>query len=121
MGFAPLETGQTTWDWTAEQGQDTKDLKNNRADLSPSKEDQSQFHQISEMEQNLNDLQKDVSLFKDRRGWIVRFHVENNLLSQTGLKDNDLITFKQLQKLKEDPNKADLMTRLEVVMGTIQR
>ncbi|WP_413612162.1 hypothetical protein [Bdellovibrio sp. HCB-110] len=77
--------------------------------------------QIVEMEQHLGDLQKDVSLFRDNKGWIVRFHTQNNLLSKTGLKDNDLIRFGQIERLKEDPNNTELISRLEAIIMSLQR
>lgn len=77
--------------------------------------------QITEMEQHFSDLQKDVSLFRDNNGWVVRFHNENNLLSSVGIKDNDFIRFGQIQQLKEDQSKAELISRLEAVMVNLQR
>lgn len=77
--------------------------------------------QVVQMEQHLIDLQKDVSLFRDKTGWIVRFHIQDNLLATTGIRDNDLIRFGHIEKLKEDPNRADLITRLEAVMMSLQR
>lgn len=77
--------------------------------------------QITEMEQHFSDLQKDVSLFRDSNGWVVRFHNKNNLLSSVGIKDNDFIRFGQIQKLKEDHSKGELISRLEAVMVNLQR
>lgn len=77
--------------------------------------------QIAEIEENLSDLQKEVSFFRDNSGWIVRFHTESNLLSQIGMKDNDLIRFGQIEKLKEDPSKTALISRLEAVIETLRR
>ncbi len=71
------------------------------------------------MEENLSDLQKEVSLFRDNTGWIVCFHSQNNLLSRIGIKDNDLIRFGQIEKLKQDPNKTALISRLEAVIETL--
>lgn len=77
--------------------------------------------QVVTMEQNLNELQKDVSLFRDEKGWVVRFHSRDNLLSQMGFHDNDLIRFGHFEKLKEDPSRSELITRLESVMMNLQR
>lgn len=77
--------------------------------------------QIAEMEENLSDLQKEVSFYKDNAGWIVRFHSQDNLLSHLGIKDNDLIRFGQIERLKQDPTKTELISRLEAVIETLQR
>ena len=77
--------------------------------------------QVEAMEHAIPELQKDVSLFRDSKGWVVRFHSQPNLLSDIGLKDNDLIRFSQIQKLKRDPEQAELISRLESVLNSLQR
>lgn len=77
--------------------------------------------QISRMEQELPELQKDVSLYRDNKGWTVRFHRQDNLLSLTGINDNDLIRFEQIESIKKDPTKTALISRLENIMVHLQR
>lgn len=77
--------------------------------------------QISRMEQELPELQKDVSLYRDNKGWTVRFHRQDNLLSLTGINDNDLIRFEQIESIKKDPTKTALISRLEHIMEQLQR
>lgn len=77
--------------------------------------------QVTEMEMHLPELQKDVSLFRDNEGWIVRFHTQGNILSNVGIKDNDLIRFGQIQELKKDPEKVELISRLEAIFHNLQR
>ena len=76
--------------------------------------------QISRMEQELPELQKDVSLYRDNKGWTVRFHRQDNLLSLAGINDNDLIRFEQIENIKKDPSKAELISRLENIMLQLQ-
>lgn len=76
--------------------------------------------QIERMEQELPELQKDVSLFRDNKGWTVRFHRQDNLLSLTGINDNDLICFEQIERIKKDPTKTELISRLENIMLQLQ-
>lgn len=77
--------------------------------------------QIVRMEQELPELQKDVSLYRDNKGWTVRFHRQDNLLSLTGINDNDLIRFEQIESIKKDPTKTELISRLEHIMEQLQR
>jgi hypothetical protein len=77
--------------------------------------------QILRMEQELPELQKDVSLYRDNKGWTVRFHRQDNLLSLTGINDNDLIRFEQIERIKKDPSKTQLISRLENIMLQLQR
>lgn len=76
--------------------------------------------QIARMESELPELQKDVSLFRDNKGWTVRFHRQDNLLSLTGINDNDLIRFEQIERIKKDPSKTELISRLENIMVQLQ-
>lgn len=77
--------------------------------------------QISRMEQELPELQKDVYLFRDNKGWIVRYNRQENLLSLTGINDNDFIRFEQIERIKKDPSKKELISRLENIMVQLQR
>jgi hypothetical protein len=76
--------------------------------------------QITRMEEELPELQKDVSLYRDNKGWTVRFHRQDNLLSLTGINDNDLIRFEQIAQIKKDPAKTELISRLENIMLQLQ-
>lgn len=77
--------------------------------------------QISTLEENLPELQKDVSLYRENEGWSVRFHQPTNILSNMGLKDSDLIRFSSLQEMKQDPSKQELISRLEQVLHQLER
>jgi len=77
--------------------------------------------QILELEINLNELQNQVSFFRDNQGWTVQYYDEPNLLSDIGIKNNDFIPFDDIQKLKEDPYKGKLISRLESIMESLQR
>ncbi|WP_413291441.1 hypothetical protein [Bdellovibrio sp. HCB337] len=77
--------------------------------------------QIQAMEKSLGTLQKDVSVFKDTAGWVVRFHQPSKLMSDLGVQDNDLISFHQLQSIKSQPALQDLVARLEAVLGHLQK
>lgn len=77
--------------------------------------------QIARMEEELPELQKDVSLFRDDKGWIVRYNRQENLLSLTGINDNDFIRFEQIERIKKDPSKRELISRLENIMLQLQR
>lgn len=77
--------------------------------------------QIHLMEQNLSDLQQDVSLFKDTHGWVVRFHHPSRVMAALGVKDNDVISFKQLQRIKSEPALESLVHRLEVILSHLQK
>lgn len=76
---------------------------------------------VENMEQNIAALQKDVSVVKDREGWIVRFHSTNNLLSQVGISDNDMIRFNQLDEMRLNPDTQDLANRMESVLANLER
>ena len=76
---------------------------------------------VENMEQNIATLQKDVSVIKDQDGWVVRFHSTNNLLSQLGISDNDLIRFNQLDEMRLNPETQDLANRMESVLGNLER
>jgi hypothetical protein len=77
--------------------------------------------QVSTMEQNIDELQKDVSFYRDTQGWIVHFNSQENPMAFAGLKDGDFIRFQQLNELKKDPSKEPLVSRLEGVMQQLQR
>lgn len=77
--------------------------------------------QISAMEQSLGTLQKDVSLFKDTAGWVVRFHQPSKVMSDLGVQDNDLISFHQLDGIRSQPALQDLVKRLEAVLSQLQK
>lgn len=76
---------------------------------------------VEALEQNFSELQRDISLFKDDRGWTVRFHRNTNLLSSMGIQDNDLISFELFQQLKKDPSKGNLVSRLEIIFSNLER
>lgn len=77
--------------------------------------------QIQKMEAYLPELQKDVSLFKDTQGWVVRFHHSSKIMSGLGVKDGDLISFKHLQDMKNEPALKALVGRLESVLSQLQK
>lgn len=76
---------------------------------------------LETMEQNIVTLQKEVSVIKDRDGWILRFHSPDNLLSHIGLSDNDLIRFHQLDEMRLNPDTQDLAMRMESVLANLER
>lgn len=76
--------------------------------------------QVENMEQSLGDLQKDVSLFRYKKGWLVRFHSSGNLLSEIGVHDNDFIRFSQFEEMKKDRSKEKLVSRLEDVLTNLE-
>lgn len=76
---------------------------------------------LETMEQNIVTLQKEVSVVKDRDGWILRFHSPDNLLSHIGLSDNDLIRFHQLDEMRLNPDTQDLAMRMESVLANLER
>lgn len=76
---------------------------------------------LETMEQNIVTLQKEVSVIKDRDGWILRFHSPDNLLSHIGLSDNDLIRFHQLDEMRLNPDTQDLALRMESVLANLER
>ena len=77
--------------------------------------------QVSQMELNIDELQRDVSLFREQRGWVVRFHRKENLLAKIGVQDNDFIREGHFERLKQISDRAELMTRLEAIMNQLQR
>lgn len=77
--------------------------------------------QIDNMEQSLGDLQKDISLFRYKKGWLVRFHSATNLLSEIGVHDNDFIRFSQFESLKKNPQQEKLVSRLENILSSLER
>ena len=77
--------------------------------------------QIAQMEQQIEELQRDVSLYRERNGWVVRFHRKNNTLARIGVQENDLIRDGHFDSLKQVPGKAELMARLEAVINHLQR
>jgi hypothetical protein len=77
--------------------------------------------QIRLMEENLRDLQQDISLFKDTEGWVVRFHHTSSIMTALGVKDSDLISFKQLQEVKKQPALESLVRRLEIIFAHLQK
>ncbi len=78
-------------------------------------------NELDTIERNISDLQKDVSLFKDSKGWKVRFYRDPNLIASLGINDNDIINFEQFNKLKTDPEKEPLINRLESVFSELER
>ncbi|MGE5084684.1 MAG: hypothetical protein ACM3MG_00175 [Bacillota bacterium] len=76
---------------------------------------------LETMEQNIVILQKEVSVIKDRDGWVVHFHSPDNLLSQIGLSDNDMIRFNQLDEMRLNPDTQDLAMRMESVLANLER
>jgi hypothetical protein len=77
--------------------------------------------QIRMMEDNLSELQQDVSLFKDSQGWIVRFHQPSGVMASLGVKDNELISFKLIQDMKNEPALTALVGRLEIIFAQLQK
>lgn len=77
--------------------------------------------ELAMMEENLSDLQKDVSLVRSEDGWIVRFYNSSNLMESIGVKDRDLIRFSHLEALKRDPTKTYLVSRLESLFSHLER
>jgi len=77
--------------------------------------------QIQLMEQNISTLQKDVSVFKDTDAWVVRFHHTSAVMSSLGVKDNDQISFKQLEDMKNEPALEALTKRLENILLQLQK
>lgn len=77
--------------------------------------------QVENMEQDLGALQKDVSLFRYKKGWLVRFHTRENLLSEIGVRDSDFIRFSQFEQMKNDVTKKDLVSRLESVLVQLEK
>jgi hypothetical protein len=71
------------------------------------------------LEQNIAELQNEVSLYKDDKGWVVRFNNADNLLSMIGLQDNDFIRYKQFEAMKNDPVNGEKFTRLEAVFQNL--
>lgn len=76
---------------------------------------------LETMEQNIVTLQKEVSVIKDRDGWVVRFHSPDNLMSHIGLSDNDMIRFNQLDEMRLNPDTQDLAMRMESVLANLER
>ncbi len=77
--------------------------------------------QIENIEQNISDLQKDVKIFKDSKGWVVKFYRNENLISSLGINDNDIIRFDQLNRLKADPSKEHQISQLESIFYQLER
>ena len=77
--------------------------------------------QVENMEHELGVLQKDVSLFRYKKGWLVRFHAQENLLSEIGVRDNDFIRFSQFEQMKKDFSQKELVSRLENVLSQLER
>ncbi|MBO9666823.1 MAG: hypothetical protein J7501_08410 [Bdellovibrio sp.] len=76
---------------------------------------------VEVLEQNIVELHKDVSLEKDRDGWIVHFHTSDNLLSSFGISNNELIRFNQVDEMKKDPNTVELANRIENLLSNLER
>ena len=77
--------------------------------------------EVHQMEANLDTLQKEVSLFREERGWVVKFYSSQNALADTGVRDGDLIRFNHLDTMKRNPETAELAQRLEDVLLSLQR
>lgn len=77
--------------------------------------------QVSNLEENFADLQKDVSVYRDQQGWVVRFHHNSNPLADMGLQDNDMIRFSQFHEDTQDPDRDRLYSRLEQVLIDLER
>lgn len=77
--------------------------------------------ELTMMEENLSDLQRDVSLIRSEEGWIVRFYNSSNLMESIGVKDHDLIRFSHLEALKRDPTKTYMVSRLESLFSHLER
>ncbi|MFM6927083.1 MAG: hypothetical protein ACKOX6_01390 [Bdellovibrio sp.] len=76
---------------------------------------------LETMEENIVTLQKEVSVIKDREGWVIRFHSADNLMSHIGLSDNDMIRFNQLDEMRLNPDTQDLAMRMESVLANLER
>lgn len=77
--------------------------------------------QIDAMEAQLPELQKEVSLFREQNGWLVRLHGHENLFAAIGVEDNDFIRFTQFDDMKKNPATEHLASRLEDILSNLER
>lgn len=77
--------------------------------------------EVYQMETRLDSLQREVSLFREDRGWVVKFYSSQNALADTGIRDGDLIRFSHLESMKANPETAELARRLEDILQSLER
>jgi hypothetical protein len=77
--------------------------------------------EVEILEQNIPELQDQVTLYRENDGWHVRFKDPSNLLADFGILDNDVIRFSQIEEMKKDPSMERLTGRLEDVLHSLER
>ena len=76
---------------------------------------------VSNLEKHLNDLSVKVVLRREDRGWRVDYIIPDNLMTSTGIQNNDLVLYELIETAKSNPRNRILVTRLESIFSTLER
>ncbi len=76
---------------------------------------------ISNLEKNINDLSVKVNMRREDRGWRVDFVAPDNLMTTTGIQNDDLVLYELIETAKANLRNRSLVTRLEIIFSTLER